>query len=110
MGHCMGFGGVIPLVRSRGKAPKAPTILRYLKPDIAFSGLFFTRRVTQNKGIATSKDTMKDCQPEEKLCCLKNQLTYPNKHSKLIFLHFSFLKNEGSSFSSFKHDIKYVLC
>ena len=29
----MGLGGVIPLVGSRTKAPKAPTILRYLKPE-----------------------------------------------------------------------------
>ena len=28
MGHCMGPSGVMPLVGSRGKAPKAPSILR----------------------------------------------------------------------------------
>ena len=33
MGHCMGLVGVIPLVVSRGKAPKAPACLRYLKPE-----------------------------------------------------------------------------
>ena len=97
MGHCMGFVSVILLVGSKGKAPRAATILRYLK--ITNFGLFYTRRVTQNKDIATSKDTMKDCQPEEKFYCLKNKLTYPNKHSKLIFLHFPFLNNERSSFS-----------
>ena len=29
----VGLGGVIPLVESRGKAPKASTILGYLKPE-----------------------------------------------------------------------------
>ena len=33
MGHCIGIGGVISLVESRCKVPKAPTILRYLKPE-----------------------------------------------------------------------------
>ena len=33
IGHSMGLGGAIPLVGSRGKAPKAPTILTYLKPE-----------------------------------------------------------------------------
>ena len=31
--HCMGHADVIPLVGSRAKAPKAPTILRCLKPE-----------------------------------------------------------------------------
>ena len=33
MGHGIGIGGVISLVGSRCKVPKAPTILRYLKPE-----------------------------------------------------------------------------
>ena len=65
MRHCMGLGGVIPMVESRGKVPKAPTILRYLSLKKANSGLFCTRRVTHNKQIATSKDVMKDCQLEK---------------------------------------------
>ena len=48
---------------------------------------------------------MKDRQPEKKLCCLKNKLTYPNKNSKIIFLYFSFLKNEETSSFSFKYDV-----
>ena len=55
--------------------------------------------MTQNKEIATSKDTMKDYRLEEKCPCLKNKLTYPNKHNKLIFLHFAFLKMKKVVFS-----------
>ena len=64
MGHCMGFGGAIPLVESRGNMPKAPTTLRYLKPYnyIANSGLIYTRRVSQDRQI--TKDKMKDRQLE----------------------------------------------
>ena len=29
----MGLGGVIPLVGYRGKAPKAPAVIRYLKAE-----------------------------------------------------------------------------
>ena len=43
--------------------------------------MFYTRRVTQNKKIATSKDTIKDYQPEEKICCLKNKLIDPNNRA-----------------------------
>ena len=31
MGHCVAPGNVGPLVVTRGKAPKTPTILRYFK-------------------------------------------------------------------------------
>ena len=31
-------------------------------------------KITQTKQIETSKDTMKDCQPDDKFCCLKNKL------------------------------------
>ena len=41
---------------------------------------------------------MIDCQSEEKFCYLKNKLIYPNKSSKIIFLYFSFSKNEEISF------------
>ena len=43
-------------------------------------------RVTQNKQIATSKDTMKDCQLEGNFFCLRNKLVYPNKNNKMIKL------------------------
>ena len=33
MVHCLGLAGVIPMMGSRGKPPKAPTILKYLKPE-----------------------------------------------------------------------------
>ena len=33
MVHCMGLGGVIPLVGPRVKVSKGPTILRYFKPE-----------------------------------------------------------------------------
>ena len=32
-GHCMRFGGMTPMVGSRGKDPKVPTISRYLKSE-----------------------------------------------------------------------------
>ena len=45
--------------------------------------LFYTRQLTYNKQIATSKDTMKDCQLKEKFCDLKKKrFTYPNKIAK----------------------------
>ena len=53
---------------------------------------------------------MKDYQPEKKFYCLKNKLTHRNKNSKIIFLYFSFLKNEEISSFSFKYDEQYVLC
>ena len=92
----MGLGRVILLVGLRGKVPKAPTILRYLKPKIANSGLFYTRQVTQNESIAASKDIKE----KEKFCYLKNKLTYLNKNSKINFLNSSFLKN---------HEIRFFL-
>ena len=94
----MGLGRVILLVGLRGEVPKAPTILRYLKPKIANSGLFYTRQVTQNESIAASKDIKKDFQLKEKFCYLKNKLTYLNKNSKINFLNSSFLKNHEISF------------
>ena len=50
-----------------GNTPKAPTILRVFKglEYIGNSGLIYTRRVTQNKQITTTKDNMKDCQLED---------------------------------------------
>ena len=33
MANCMELGGVISLVESRGKAPNAPAILKYSKPE-----------------------------------------------------------------------------
>ena len=110
MGHGMGLGDLIPVVGFRGNSQKLLLFWDIENLKIANSGLFYTRRVTQNKEIATSKDTVKDCQPEEKFCCLKIKLTHPDKHKKLIFLRFSFLKNEECSFFSFKYDIKYLLC
>ena len=56
MGHCVVPGNVSPLVVTRGKAPKTPTILRYFKLEIANSWLLYT----QNKQIATSKENIKD--------------------------------------------------
>ena len=106
----MGLGGVVPLVGSKGKAPKAPTVLRYLKPENTQFWIIYTWPVTQNKQSTTSEDTMKDCQPEEKFCCLKNKLTYPNKNTKIIFIYFSFFKNEEICSFSFKYDVQYILC
>ena len=40
----------------------------------------------------------KDFSSEEKFCDLKNKLIYPNKNSKIIFLYYSFLKNENIRF------------
>ena len=83
MRYCMGLGGVIPLVGSKGKTQKAPNILRYLK--IANSGLFYSRRVTQNKQTGTSKNTMKYSQSEEKFCYLKHKLLIQIKIAKQFF-------------------------
>ena len=69
---------------------------------IANSGLVYTRRVTQDQEIATSKDMMEDCQSES-FCYLKNQLIYPNENSKTIFLYFSFLKREEIGFVLLKN-------
>ena len=52
--------------------------------------------------MLTSKDTMKDCQSEEKSCYLKIKLTYPNKNSKMFSLYFSFIKNKEISFVLFQ--------
>ena len=52
---------------------------------------------------------MKDSKSEKKFYCLKNELTYPNKNRKIIFLYFSFFKNEEISSFSFKYDVQYVL-
>ena len=90
--------GVISLVVSRGKAPKAPTILRYLKPENSQFWIALYLASNPNKQITTSKDMTKDCQSEEKFCYLRNKSTYPNKNSKINFLYFSFLKNEEISF------------
>ena len=60
-----------PLVGSKSKATKAASILRYLKPENSSFWTVLYSRVTQNKQIATSEDTMKDCKPEEKFCGLK---------------------------------------
>ena len=63
MAHCMGLGGVIPPVGSRGNTPKAPTILWVCKAlqYIAKPGLIYTRWVNRSKQITTSKDKIKDC-------------------------------------------------
>ena len=102
MGRCMGLGGVIPLVGSRGNTLVLTHCSKYLKvlkalKYIANSGLISTRRVTQSKQLTTSKDTMKGYQSDEKFGYLKKCLTYPNKNSK-IFLHLSFFKNEEINF------------
>ena len=65
-------------------------------------------RVTQNKQIATSKETMKDRQPEEKFSCAKKKSPYSNQNSKIIGLYFSFLNNKKISLLSFRYDVKYV--
>ena len=57
------------------------------------------RRVLQNKQIATSKDIMKDLEWVEKICYSKNELTYPNKISKIILLYVSFKMKKLVSFS-----------
>ena len=41
---------------------------------------------------------MKDCKSEEKFCYLENELIHPNRNREIIFLYFSFLKNEAISF------------
>ena len=46
-----------PLVGTRGKAPKALTILRYFKLEKANSWLIYT----ENKEITTSKDNIRSC-------------------------------------------------
>ena len=50
---------------ARSNTPKAQTILRYYKQYIANSGLIYTRQVTQNRQITTTKDKVKDCQLED---------------------------------------------
>ena len=74
----MGLGGGI-----QGQNSRRFNYLNVLK--IAISGLLYTRQVTQNKQIAASIDTMKDCQLEEKFCYLRNKLLYSNKNSKIYF-------------------------
>ena len=80
------------------KAPNAPTILRYLKPENSQFWPVLYLASNPNKQITTSKDMMKDCKSEEKFCYLRNKFTYPNKNSKIIFLYFSFLKDKEISF------------
>ena len=67
MAHCMGLGGVIPLVGSRGNTPKAPTILWACKAlqYIAKPRPIYTRSVNRSKQITTSKDKIKDCQLDD---------------------------------------------
>ena len=59
---------------------------------MANSELFYTRRVTQNKQAATSKDTMKGFQLEKKFCYLKNKSFYSDKKKKNNFSLFLFFK------------------
>ena len=49
---------------------------------------------------------MKDWKSEDKFCYLKNKVIHPNKNSKIIFVHLSFLKNEAISFALLQN----VLC
>ena len=75
-----------------------------------YSGLFYTRKVTQNESTVASKHITKVFQLKEKFCYLKNKLTYSNKNSKTIFLCSSFLKNHEISFFLLQKRCIYSTC
>ena len=52
---------------------------------------------------------MKEFQSKERFCYLKNELTYPSKNCKLIFLLYFFLKTKKLVTFFFKNDVQYVL-
>ena len=110
MGHCLtsvrsGFqrnwdpySALNPLEDPRAKSQKFQLSWGTYSLKIADSGLFYMRRVLQNKQIATSKD-MKDLELVEKICYSKNELTYPNKINKIILLYISVKMKKLVSFS-----------
>ena len=72
MGHCLTMGCSELLGRVQGPdPPETPAILRYLKSEIADSGLLCIRQAFQYKQIATSKDDIKDLGLVEKTVILE---------------------------------------
>ena len=72
---------------SRGKALKALTILKYLRLEIADSGLFYTPKLT------SFHSKRKDFWLVERICYFKSGLSYPKKKViRYFFSHYISLK------------------